>query len=85
MSSSNLSARGGKALKSSQDSVENAASNSRNVNYDNIEFFETTNDDLLSFRDLLEHSVFWKRIDAFFNCKIKNDEVELLDKFYHMP
>lgn len=56
--------------------------NVNNYTYENENFFETNNDNLIEIKNIFENKFFWERINTFFEIKIHPEEVEILNNFY---
>lgn len=56
-----------------------------NYTYENENFFETNNDNLIEIKNIFENKFFWERINTFFEIKVQPEEIEILHNFYQIP
>ena len=53
-----------------------------NYTYENENFFETNNDNLIEIKNIFENKFFWERINTFFEIKVRPEELDILNNFY---
>lgn len=52
--------------------------------YENENFFETNNDNLIEIKNIFESRLFWERINTFFDIVVHKEEIDSLNKLYKL-
>lgn len=64
--------------------INGASKNASILQYENENFFETMNDKLIEIKNIFDNKLFWERINAFFDIKLFQFDLEMIKGFYNL-